>query len=79
VLTWGGVIAVPAMFMLGLWIVMQFINGVGSIATTQETGGGGVAYMAHIGGFVAGLILAPVFAIGRPTALTSPRRDERWG
>ena len=39
----------------------QFINGVGSIAVTDETGGGGVAYMAHIGGFVAGVILIFVF------------------
>jgi membrane associated rhomboid family serine protease len=78
VLTWGGVMAVPAVFMLGLWILMQFINGVGSIATTEETGGGGVAYMAHIGGFIAGLVLAPIFASGRQTALTSPRRDQRW-
>jgi membrane associated rhomboid family serine protease len=77
VLTWGGVIAVPAVFMLGLWILMQFINGAGSIATTEETGGGGVAYMAHIGGFIAGLILAPLFAAGRRTALTSARRDQR--
>lgn len=78
VLTWGGVMAVPAVFMLGLWILMQFINGVGSIATTEETGGGGVAYMAHIGGFIAGLVLAPAFAFGRRTALTSPRREQRW-
>jgi membrane associated rhomboid family serine protease len=78
VLTWGGVMAVPAMFMLGLWIVTQFVNGVGSLALTPETGGGGVAYMAHIGGFVAGLVLAPLFAIGRRTALTSPRREQRW-
>jgi membrane associated rhomboid family serine protease len=77
VLTWGGVMAVPAVFMLGLWILMQFINGAGSIATTEETGGGGVAYMAHIGGFIAGLILAPLFAAGRRTALTSARRDQR--
>ena len=55
----------PALFMLGLWILTQFINGVGSIAVTDETGGGGVAYMAHIGGFVAGLVLAPLFAMGR--------------
>ena len=40
VLTWGGVVGVPAMFMLGLWIVTQFVNGVGSIAVTDETGGG---------------------------------------
>jgi len=79
VLTWGGVIAVPAIFMLGLWILTQFISGVGSLAVTEETSGG-VAYMAHIGGFVAGLVLAPLFAIGRPTAITSRRQDERyWG
>ncbi len=79
VLTWGGVMAVPAIFMLGLWIVTQFVNGVGSIAVTDETSGGGVAYMAHIGGFVAGLILAPLFGIGRTTAISAPRRDDRWG
>ena len=78
VLTWGGVIAVPAIFMLGLWVVTQFVNGVGSIAATEETAGGGVAYMAHLGGFVAGLVLAPAFAIGRPTALNSPRLEERY-
>jgi membrane associated rhomboid family serine protease len=46
----------PALIVIGFWIVLQFINGIGSIATTAETGG--VAYMAHIGGFVAGLVLA---------------------
>ena len=60
VLTWGGVAAVPAMLMLGLWILMQFINGFGAVADTPETGG--VAYLAHIGGFVAGMVLAPLFS-----------------
>ena len=77
VLTWGGVMAVPAIFMLGLWIVTQFVNGVGRIAVTNQSGG--VAYMAHIGGFVAGLILAPLFGRGRAPAVTAPRRDDRWG
>jgi membrane associated rhomboid family serine protease len=62
VLTRGGIVHVPALVVLGLWIVLQLINGVGSIATTSETGGGGVAYLAHIGGFVAGLVLVKVFA-----------------
>ncbi|MGX9356919.1 rhomboid family intramembrane serine protease [Roseobacteraceae bacterium S113] len=44
---------VPAWVMLGLWFGMQLIGGVGSIA-----GDGGVAYWAHAGGFVAGLIMA---------------------
>jgi membrane associated rhomboid family serine protease len=77
VLTWGGVVAVPAIFMLGLWILTQFVSGVGTIAAAEQTGGG-VAYLAHIGGFIAGLVLAPVFAIGRPTAITSRRREERY-
>ena len=78
VVTWGGVMAVPAIFMLGLWIVMQLVSGVGSIGVTARNAGGGVAYMAHIGGFAAGLILAPLFARGRPTAMARPRQYDRW-
>jgi membrane associated rhomboid family serine protease len=47
---------VPALIAIGLWIVLQLFSGIGSIASTAQTGG--VAYMAHIGGFVAGLVLA---------------------
>ncbi len=65
VLTWGGVATVPALLMLGLWIVVQFVNSVGSVASTPETESGGVAYLAHVGGFVAGLALAPLFSLGR--------------
>ena len=65
VLTWGGVATVPAVLMLGLWIVVQFVNSVGSVASTPETEGGGVAYLAHVGGFAAGLALAPLFSLGR--------------
>jgi membrane associated rhomboid family serine protease len=63
VMTYGGVAAVPAVLMLGLWILLQFVNGFGSVASTPETGG--VAYLAHIGGFAAGAVLAPLFAAGR--------------
>ena len=47
---------VPALMMIGLWALLQFVSGVGAIAVSEQTGG--VAYWAHIGGFVAGLILA---------------------
>jgi membrane associated rhomboid family serine protease len=47
---------VPALLMIGLWALLQFVNGIGSIAVTDQTGG--VAYWAHIGGFIAGLVLA---------------------
>jgi membrane associated rhomboid family serine protease len=66
VFTRGGIMAVPAFVMLGLWILIQFVSGMGSIAQTEQSSG--VAYMAHIGGFVAGMILIKIMAIGRRPA-----------
>lgn len=66
ILSYGRIFEVPAFYAVGFWILLQFINGVGSIATTEETGGGGVAYLAHIGGFVAGVVLIKLFAVGTP-------------
>ena len=60
VLTRGGVASVPAIVVLGLWIVIQLVSQLGSIAETSQ--GGGIAYMAHIGGFVAGMALVKLFA-----------------
>ena len=54
------VVTMPAFIVLGFWVVLQFVSGVGSIADTAQTETGGVAYMAHVGGFVAGLALAVV-------------------
>ena len=67
VLTRGGVASVPALVVLGFWIVIQLFSQIGSIAETSD--GGGVAYMAHIGGFVAGLVLVKLFAGGRRLAV----------
>ncbi|MFA5924612.1 MAG: rhomboid family intramembrane serine protease [Methylococcaceae bacterium] len=53
------VIQVPALIAIGFWIVLQFFSGIGSIANTVQTGG--VAYMAHIGGFLAGFALTFLF------------------
>ena len=64
VLMGRGVVPMPALIVIGLWIVLQFVNGIGSITQSTETGG--VAYMAHIGGFVAGLALTFLFG-GRRT------------
>jgi membrane associated rhomboid family serine protease len=60
VLTRGGVVAMPAIAVLGFWILIQLVNGLGSLGTTANTGG--VAYMAHVGGFVAGLVLVKLLA-----------------
>ena len=51
------VVSVPAMLAIGVWIVMQFVGGWGSIIGQAEAAGG-VAYAAHIGGFVAGVVMA---------------------
>jgi membrane associated rhomboid family serine protease len=60
VLTRSGVASVPAIVVLGFWIVIQLVSQLGSIAETSQ--GGGIAYMAHIGGFVAGMALVKLFA-----------------
>ena len=48
-------IQVPALIVIGFWVVLQIFSGIGSISNTVNTGG--VAYMAHIGGFIAGFAL----------------------
>lgn len=52
---------VPAYVAIGIWIVYQLVLGY-----MTDPGTGGVAYGAHIGGFIAGLALVKIFAIGRP-------------
>ena len=59
VLMGRGIIPLPALVVIGLWFVLQFISGVGSIAQASQTGG--VAYMAHVGGFIAGVVLTFLF------------------
>ena len=53
------VIQVPALIVIGLWIVLQLFSSIGSIASSVQTGG--VAYMAHVGGFIAGIVLTFLF------------------
>jgi membrane associated rhomboid family serine protease len=52
------IVAMPAFVVLGAWIALQLISGVGTIGNADV---GGVAYMAHIGGFVAGLLMTFIF------------------
>ncbi len=59
------VLEIPAIVFLGLWFVLQFVNGLGSVAAA--TGGepaGGIAFWAHVAGFAAGAVL--VFVFRRP-------------
>ncbi|SFV38231.1 rhomboid family intramembrane serine protease [Hyphomicrobium facile] len=56
------VISMPAVVVIGFWIVLQLFSGVGSMAETGETADtGGIAYMAHVGGFAAGFLIALLF------------------
>jgi len=57
------VVPLPAYLAIGLWFVFQLINGLGILGSGSQAGG--VAYAAHIGGFVAGLLLIKLFEIGR--------------
>lgn len=51
---------IPAILLLGFWFLLQFFSGVGEM-TTQSLGGEGIAFFAHVGGFVTGMILVRVF------------------
>jgi membrane associated rhomboid family serine protease len=49
-------VSIPALVFLGVWIVQQLVNGVGSLGLAEANTGGGVAWWAHIGGFAFGVI-----------------------
>jgi membrane associated rhomboid family serine protease len=53
------VVQVSALIVIGFWIVLQFFSSIGSITNAADTGG--VAYMAHVGGFIAGFVLTFLF------------------
>ena len=56
---------VPSILLLGVWFLLQFFSGVGEV-TTQSVDSGGVAFFAHIGGFIAGMLLVKLFVAFRP-------------
>jgi membrane associated rhomboid family serine protease len=62
------VVAVPAVVFLPLWFVLQFVSGLAALGGGAET----VAWWAHVGGFVAGVVLVPAFVRRR-------RPSSPWG
>jgi len=60
-------IEIPAMILLGIWAALQFVPALGQVGT-GDLGGDSVAYLAHVGGFIFGLLMIKLFAF---------RRDER--
>jgi membrane associated rhomboid family serine protease len=63
------IVELPAIFLLGFWFLMQLFSA-GAIAATSNSQGGGVAFMAHVAGFVTGLLGVFVFRKREP--------DARW-
>jgi membrane associated rhomboid family serine protease len=67
-------IQVPAAVMLAYWFFIQLVSGVGALAAT-EPGQGGVAWFAHVGGFIAGAVLIKIMGARKRY---SRRRDVYW-
>ena len=66
---------VPAIIVLGFWFLLQFFSGFLALSATAAEGG--VAYFAHIGGFVAGVLLIKFFTVGRPKQMYWDGRQYR--
>lgn len=67
-------IRIPALYLLGFWFLLQFVSGIGSLGVASQ--GGGVAYWAHIGGFVLGIIVVVTYKIVTRERLWPKRREE---
>jgi membrane associated rhomboid family serine protease len=68
------IVSLPAFLVVGLWFVFQVINGMGILG--GEESAGGIAYAAHIGGFIAGLLLVKLFANKQATVVA--KRKSFW-
>ena len=64
-----GTFSIPAIVLIGIWFLMQLFSGIASIGYATG-GGGGVAWWAHVGGFLVGMLLITVF---RPRRRSRPR------
>jgi len=72
-------VEIPALFYLGFWFVMQFFTGIFSLGVSQHVGAdGGVAWWAHVGGFVTGIVLVKIFTAGRVYHEWYPDEYQPW-
>lgn len=69
------IISVPAFIAVGVWFAFQVVNGLGALGGQEA---GGVAYAAHIGGFVAGLLLIGIFAKQFIARRRAAKNRNRW-
>jgi membrane associated rhomboid family serine protease len=71
-------IEIPAMILLAIWFALQFIPAFGQIATNELAEGGGVAYFAHVGGFLFGLAMIHLFATSDRRRAIANRTDTAY-
>lgn len=55
-------VQLPAIVFIGYWFFMQLFSTIVSLGSSAQASGGGVAFLAHVGGFLVGLVLAPLLA-----------------
>ncbi len=72
---WIQVTAIPAILLIGVWFLLQLLNQLGSFVVASS---GGVAYMAHVGGFLFGLLLGRVFEVRRRQRDALPPGGYPW-
>jgi membrane associated rhomboid family serine protease len=65
------ILELPAILFIGIWFAQQLLFG--ALQSSDTVAGGGVAYWAHVGGFLAGLVLIKAFATRRSQAADGPR------
>ena len=65
-------VEIPALILLAIWFILQFVPALGQVAV-ETGGGGGVAYFAHVGGFLFGLAVAGILLLTRGRQETQPR------
>lgn len=68
---------VPAYVAIGIWFLFQLVSGLGLLGGGAQSGGG-VAYGAHVGGFIAGVILIKPFGFGAPAPGSRPPPQDDW-
>ncbi len=78
-------IEIPAVIVLGFWFLMQFLSGTASLAVSTSANTGGVAWWAHVGGFIIGIILVTLLAqrprqsyVYNARHLTTRKRRSKW-
>ena len=68
------VIEIPAVLLLLAWFALQFLPAVGQLASVDIADSGSIAYLAHVGGFIFGLVAIKLFMLRRGGALSPPSR-----